>query len=497
MKLKKKLFWANIGMISVPILIILTAGLLIFRLMYHMYWNPVENMFSDKNELVYAQSLIYNNREELSGLMAGGTEYRASRLNMLARQLQQLGYHFRYELDGVVEFDNLNELDRKALEDFSGDALKRLDHIVTDHNGDTFVKMSWYTKDHHATILAISPASVYAQISFSFFRSYIYPFLMVLFVTMFIAITFSNAMLNRMAYDNIIKPLSQLSKATRAIRNGDLSTQLIFPKNQDELKELFDDFQAMQQHLRDSVKRRQETEDSRRELLSSISHDLRTPLTSIKGYAEGLRDGIAKTPEKRRRYCNAILTRSMDMERMLEDLSIYNKLNRYHWNPEVTSLQALLHKFVEETRSQHHWTQMTLFEDYEPIPDLLIDVKEFRRILYNLSANTIKYRDKPNSVVWLKLRRLHDRVLFTYSDNGPGVPEDQLEKIFEAFYRGDQARTHTEESSGLGLSIVKQIAALHHGSVRAYNHNGLSIEITLPIHTKEDTHGTTNTHSGR
>lgn len=494
MRLKKKLLWANVGMIAIPIIFMTVAGLLILRFMYSTYWYPVELMFSDKNDLVYATSLIYNNQKKLAGEDNKNLD---ENLELLANKLGQLGYRFQYELDGALVFDNLDSLDKKALQSFDPVLIHKLDHIVTVHNGDTFIKIHWETGQHCAIITAVSPASVSSKVSFSFFRFYIYPFVMILFITLLSIIVFTHLMFNRIAQQTFITPLSQLTRAISAIRKGNLSTRLSAPKNNEELYELFQNFQAMQESLKTSLLRRQEISESRKELLSSISHDLRTPLTSIKGYAEGLRDGIANTEEKRIRYCNAILTRSADMERMLEDLSTYNKLNRYHWQPEQMDLASLLHDFVAEKMDQETNHHVLFIEQYDTVPMLMIDVAEFRRILYNLFNNTIKYRTKPSSVIWLTLRRLQDRVLFTYSDDGPGVRDSQLDKIFEAFYRGDQARSHTEESSGLGLSIVKKIVTLHHGTVRAYNHPGLAIEISLPITIKEDIYGTTDTHSRR
>ena len=246
------------------------------------------------------------------------------------------------------------------------------------------------------------------------------------------------------------------------------------------------DFNAMRAYLKESVEQRLEDEQKRKDLISGISHDLRTPLTSIRGYVEGLLDGIASTPEKQEKYLRAIQVRTGNMVDMVNSLSEYNRLNsrefRYHME------QGNLRRFVEqyldiymlEARQKQVDIEFYAAEEEYPV---LFDAKEWKRILYNLFTNTVRYRKKHSSRVriLLGLDEQKELVRFVFSDDGPGVPEESLERIFDSFYRTDESRKNAENGSGIGLAVVKEIIKGHGGSVTAQNQNGLAIKIALPL----------------
>ena len=253
--------------------------------------------------------------------------------------------------------------------------------------------------------------------------------------------------------------------------------------NTDELGMVCDNFRAMQQYLRNSVEERVRNEENRRELFSGISHDLRTPLTSIRGYTEALLAGIASSPEKQKRYLNAIASRSKDLERLINDLSLYNRLAAHQLicHPEKVNFGSVVRQYAEEEMEYLSSKNMTVHFDIDDTLDVMLDEKEFRRVLFNLFTNTIKYREKDTSQVSVSIHKEGEEAVFSYHDDGPGVVPEKLPHIFEAFYRADASRTKTSEGSGLGLAVVAEIANAHNGRVEARNENGLTIRFCIPL----------------
>ena len=281
---------------------------------------------------------------------------------------------------------------------------------------------------------------------------------------------------------SIIRPLEELREGARRIGNGDLDAEITYRRN-NEIGEVCRDFNEMRIRLKQSVEERIRYDQYRREMISGISHDLRTPLTSIRGYVEGLRDGIADTDEKRERYYAAIQRRTSDLESLVETLSLFSRLENssFHYNLQRTGLGTYISSLIDDYMSGAERDRINiLYKAQSPEPVAMIDPREMKRLFVNLFENSLRYSQKDLVTVSVDVRSDGQSALITVSDDGPGVPEDELERIFDSFYRGDKARSNAGEGSGLGLSIVKSIAEGHGGSVRACNRDGLSIEIELP-----------------
>lgn len=281
---------------------------------------------------------------------------------------------------------------------------------------------------------------------------------------------------------SIIRPLEELREGARRIGNGDLDAEIAYRRN-NEIGEVCRDFNDMRIRLKQSVEERIRYDQYRREMISGISHDLRTPLTSIRGYVEGLRDGIADTDEKRERYYAAIQRRTSDLESLVETLSLFSRLENssFHYNLQRTGLGTYISSLIDDYMSGAERDRINiLYKAQSPEPVAMIDPREMKRLFVNLFENSLRYSQKDLVTVSVDVRSDGQSALITVSDDGPGVPEDELERIFDSFYRGDKARSNAGEGSGLGLSIVKSIAEGHGGSVRACNRDGLNIEIELP-----------------
>lgn len=283
----------------------------------------------------------------------------------------------------------------------------------------------------------------------------------------------------------LLSPLHEIIFTARAINNGSIN-HIIDSDAPQGLDSITRAFQSMQYNLNNSIKQHENVEKRKQILYAGIAHDLRTPLTSIIGYSEALNAGIANTPEKKRRYIQAISTQADVLLHLVDQLSIYNKLSarKATFPLYKVNLESLIRSYLDiegdSLLTKHVHVKTKLKSNIY----VMANTDEFQRILTNFFTNSIKYRKLPESNVVISLCRNpndEEEAILSYHDDGPGVEESKLEKIFEPFYRTSEARTKTSNGSGLGLAVVAEIVSIHKGRIQALNDNGLLIKIYLPI----------------
>lgn len=283
----------------------------------------------------------------------------------------------------------------------------------------------------------------------------------------------------------LLSPLHEIIFTARAINNGSIN-HIIDSDAPQGLDSITRAFQSMQYNLNNSIKQHENVEKRKQILYAGIAHDLRTPLTSIIGYSEALNAGIANTPEKKRRYIQAISTQADVLLHLVDQLSIYNKLSarKATFPLYKVNLESLIRSYLDiegdSLLTKHVHVKTKLKSNIY----VMANTDEFQRILTNFFTNSIKYRKLPESNVVISLCRNPDdeeEAILSYHDDGPGVEGSKLEKIFEPFYRTSEARTKTSNGSGLGLAVVAEIVSIHKGRIQALNDNGLLIKIYLPI----------------
>lgn len=290
----------------------------------------------------------------------------------------------------------------------------------------------------------------------------------------------TNRFLTRFVVRKIEEPLDLLSEGARRLGEGDLDYRISYA-GKDEFAPVCMAFNEMAARLKSSVERARRDEESRKELLAGISHDLRSPLTSIRAYVEGLLDGVAKTEQARQRYLHTIRTKAEDIDRLVSQLFLYSKLDLEGAPMEMRPLRldGFVSSFVEENApdSQTHGLELTA-ERLAPVT-VSADPEQLRRVLSNILENSIKYKDKETGHLRITLEEDGRLIL---ADDGPGVPEEALPKLFDVFYRSDPARKDPAGGSGLGLAIASKAVQGMGGTIRAYNglNGGLTIEIALP-----------------
>jgi signal transduction histidine kinase len=310
-------------------------------------------------------------------------------------------------------------------------------------------------------------------------------------------ILLTSYLFSRFIIGRILSPLKELEQGAGEIRKGNLSVHLVHHRR-DEFSPAIEAFNMMAWRLKRSLEEREEEEEKRKELIASISHDIRTPLTSIKAYVEGLEDHVASTPAMQERYLQVIHKKADVLERMVEQLLLLTKMDigEKALPLETVDLGSLTSEFLEENRVnwEKNGAEFT-FHAEENVSvagsPLLIE-----RIVENLISNSIKYKTDDVVHIEVDVRKGGTEAILSVKDDGPGVPKESLGRLKEAFYRTDKARSRTENGSGLGLSIVARAAELMKGKVEFKNRmpHGLEVILTLPLEVKN---GKTDTDSGR
>lgn len=280
----------------------------------------------------------------------------------------------------------------------------------------------------------------------------------------------------------IIKPLKLLRNAAIDIKNEEFDKPIIYNKK-DEMREVFTAFEEMRVKLKNTIRKQIKFEENRRELLANISHDLKTPITAIKGYIEGIVDGVANTPEKIERYHKTIYKKINLLNNLIENLFLFSKLDLKTevFNFQKIELNQYLNDVVEEVKFDSPNTQIT-FKSTESAITANIDPIQIQRVINNLIGNSIKYSDKELTNIHVELTH-GDMIRISVKDNGPGIRPEALGSIFKRFYRSDPARSSSTEGSGLGLSIAREIIHAHNGYITAYNNlkEGVTISFSLPV----------------
>ena len=287
---------------------------------------------------------------------------------------------------------------------------------------------------------------------------------------------------------NIIKPIRKLEQATEDVRQGNLDFSIATQSN-NELGRLMNGFDRMREALKESLEQQMAYEENRKELLSSISHDLKTPITSIKGYVEGIRDGIANDDEKRSRYLEVIYNKSNDMDRLIDDLFLFSKLdlNRLPFDFSIVKAKGFFGDSKDElhTDLEKMGFVMTYDEALRENTRILVDQQKIKRVINNVIGNAVKYStDKAR--IDIRVYEDDSKVVMAIKDYGKGITEEALDRIFERFYRADSSRNADVAGTGLGLAIAKQIMEQHQGTIHAESVIGQGTTVYLSLKKMED-----------
>ena len=227
----------------------------------------------------------------------------------------------------------------------------------------------------------------------------------------------------------------------------------------------------MRLRLKESTDEKFEQEKQNRELISNISHDLKTPITAVKGYVEGIMDGVADTPEKMDKYIKTIYNKANDMDRLINELTIYSGIdnNRIPYDFHRINVAEYFGDCVEEVGLDLESKNIQLnYEDLvSPDTQIIADPEQLKRVINNIINNSVKYLGTEKGVIDIRILDEVDSIRVEIEDNGKGISAKDLPNIFERFYRTDASRNSSQGGSGIGLSIVKKIIEDHGGYIWA------------------------------
>jgi len=295
----------------------------------------------------------------------------------------------------------------------------------------------------------------------------------------------TNFALRMFVLNNIKSSIVELEAGVREVSDGNLTYQIQERKG-NEFDALYERFNEMATRLLEMTQQRQADENNRKELIAGISHDLRTPLTSIKAYIEGMKKGVATTPEMQEKYMDTIGEKADDMEYIINQLFLFSKmdLGEFPFQLETVDicmeLEKMAAKFTDEYMKND--VSITYAKDVEHL-FACIDVVQFRNVIGNIVNNSIKYGKQADGKIEISCQEQNNHAIITIKDNGPGVASEILTKMFDIFYRGDASRNNAIKGSGLGLAISAKIIERLNGTISAGSSpdDGLMTTITLPI----------------
>lgn len=453
--LQDRIFKYNVLLILIPVFIVSTIATLsiIFVLSY------IERESVNENASYVEEYFDSLNEENFS-------------IPEIDRTLDQYGFSLRIERNGVllVEEDDIPFIESVVANDDTSIMIKMGYTIVSRtiiNDGDRYIVIA----SSFNSINNVSPRATFRIIVWGIIISA----LLVLFVIIH---------LTRKLTKSLKEPIEIIIDGSKKVKEGNLDVKLQYDAQEyEEFIRVCDAFNEMVSKLKENIEATEQIYQDRKVLIAGISHDLKTPLTAIKGYSKGIIDGIAATPEKQQKYIQTIYDKACVMEELFNQLMLVSDLQTQtlHLNKRVVNVKIYLDSLVNDLINEYENRMEINYSNSCTCQKWNIDESQFGRILVNLFGNSEKYNDKENIVIDINCYEDESNVVLEFKDNGPGVPENKIEKIFDLFYRTDEARTTPQNGSGLGLAITKQIVEMFDGNVEAKNESGLKIIIKIPM----------------
>lgn len=291
-----------------------------------------------------------------------------------------------------------------------------------------------------------------------------------MFIAIILILLFTSVMLTRWIHMGVFLPVNELNMAMKSIASGNLD-YMLNTDNKGEIGDLYKNYEDMRLRLKETTDEKFEHEKQNRELISNISHDLKTPITAIKGYVEGIMDGVADTPEKMDKYIKTIYNKANDMDRLINELTVYSGIdsNRVPYHFHRINVADYFGDCIEEVglELESKNIELNYFNLVSPDTMIIADPEQLKRVISNIIGNSVKYLDKEKGVIDIHILDEVDSIRIEIEDNGKGIAAKDLPNIFERFYRTDASRNSSKGGSGIGLSIVKKIVEDHGGYIWA------------------------------
>lgn len=476
MSIRKKLFLSHTAIILIPSFLFIIGLMLVFFVFVGkdgmMNLSKLEEQTSQENEIFSKLRLLTtSNPDKLIDV-----EY----LTEIDREAHSLGLSFVMRINDKITYQSpqLSQTSiEKALAPFG--SFKSYTHNSITVDGDSF------KYDQHDFYLPNKQeGSMFLIKETSPLENFLVKFHPWLLLLLLIVLILTNGLISYYLSKNLINPLLTLKGATQKIKEGELNFK-IETDRKDEIGELFQSFEEMRSKLKQSIELQLKYEENRKLLLSNISHDLKTPITSIKGYVEGIQDGIADNPEKMERYIKTIYKKANDMDIMIDELFLFSKLDlrKIPFEFQVIDIISYIRECVEDMSFEYEKEGMTIRFNHNHHSRLnaIADAEKLMRVFTNIIGNSVKYKETDSGVVNISVQPSEDWVEVIIKDDGPGISKGDLPFIFDQFFRADPSRNHQKGGSGIGLAIARHIIEEHGGKiwVESEVNNGTAIHFTL------------------
>ena len=291
-----------------------------------------------------------------------------------------------------------------------------------------------------------------------------------------ILILILGTILGKALFNRTLKPLYNITDTIEGISVTDLDKRLDEENGQLEIDRLAKSFNIMLERIESSFQKEQYIKEKMRRFVSDASHELRTPLTSIHGFVEVLLRGAAKNEEQLDLALNSILTESERLTKLVNDLLVLTKLEQ---NPTVELNKENINNVIEEIFPQLQILAKDRILHLEPKENVIVRINkdQIKQVIFNITQNSVLHTDKKNGIITIstEIEKLKDETfgVLRISDNGTGIPEKHLSKIYDRFFRSDAHRSREYGGYGLGLSIVKSIIDSNNGEIKVESEVGV------------------------
>ncbi|WP_455720366.1 HAMP domain-containing sensor histidine kinase [Agathobacter sp.] len=520
--MKKKIFISNTIMVLMALLILFSVGSVCVLLFKGEIMQVIQQNAKLSDHVYEVQGILDGMGSDdnwAAGDKAGSDEnsnvgndiaHEENYWEQLADKLSQYNYElYVSDQDKNKIYSNLKHREHECIEEMENTDIPENELKLYNMENVTIVAYTFDASDGSKSEIYHVYAACYDQENYihgidrgiveMFFIAFIVAGTVVIIGLLLCSQAFTKLMIKR-----IMEPVDELNDAANRVNAGNFDEPVVYDKN-DEFAEVCTTFNNMQAHLKENIEKTKEYERARTEMVSGISHDLRTPLTSVKGFIKGMLDGVANTPEKQKKYLEISYRKACDMEVLLQKLFFFSKLetgNMPFFRQDV-DMKSWLQKYVddknadEEVERKYHLSLYTeadkgcdkvqQYEDTGNSGNMLqkcaeysvsIDPAQMKRVMDNLLENSIKYSRAEALEISITLTATDKAVTIRFKDNGVGVDEDKLPHVFEQFYRGDESRNSKNDGSGLGLYVCKYIVEQQDGTISACNDNGFCVEMT-------------------
>lgn len=487
LKIDTRITLATIFGIVIPVMIVLVfASIFLYSITSYFNFSSVStNSYSMLNQIQWSQTVSTISNELINEQT---DEEKYNKINGYVTPLEELGVNIYIECNGEAFYSSSEKsvVTNEAKEILTDEFSENINYFA--ENGMLIVTHANSNTQQYLVVIESRNYTVHdvsdKQLAQSF-QSLVFSktgLVILLIVLVFIA---STVVLSLFTSRTIKKPIKKLADGANEIANGNLDYTIDY-NSTNEIGQTVDAFNAMTKRLKRSIEAQNRIEQSRKEMIAGVAHDLRTPLTSAKGYVEGLMDGIANTPEKQQRYLSTIYSSTIAMENMLDDLLTISRLElgTIELHRKALDISEVLDDCAEELSLEMEKQGFDFVYDnqMERPSYTALDVDRFMRVIRNIVANSVKYAKKDEKGKLVLAGADHPKsVIISIRDNGIGIEPENLTRIFEPMYRADRARTRVTDGSGIGLAVCKQIVELHGGHIWATGAVGEGLTVLISL----------------